>query len=207
MEDAVKPRRRYRSPARRAQATATRAAIMQAARRLLVTQGYTATTLEVIARDADVAVQTVYAIFGSKRAILVALLSEGLSTHGSPMQPVLDESDPSQQLRLAARRVREIGERAWDLIEILRSASGADPELAADWRQGEDDRLWAAQALARSLADKRALRTGLTRPTATDILWGLSSPELYRLLVVERRWSPAHFERWLSQAWATLLLQ
>lgn len=206
MTDAVKPQRRYRSPARRAQAGATRQAIIDAARRLLGSDGYAATTLEAIAGEADVAVQTVYAVFGSKRGILRALLEQGLHTSGSPMAPVLSEAEPRRQLRLAAHRVRQIGERAWDVIEILRSASGADAELAADWRQGEQDRLWAAGALASSLHEKHALRTGLSRAAATDILWGLSTPELYRQLVVARGWKPARFERWLADAWAALLL-
>lgn len=206
MNDAVKPARRYRSPARRAQAGATRQAILDAARRRLASEGYAATTLEAIAREADVAVQTVYVVFGSKRGILHALLEQGLHTSGSPMAPVLAEAEPAGQLRQAAHRVREIGERAWDVIEILRSASGADAELAADWRQGEQDRLWAAGALARSLHAKHALRAGLTRTAATDILWGLSTPDLYRQLVIERGWKPARFERWLADAWAALLL-
>jgi len=34
--------------------------------------------------------------------------------------------------------------------------------------------------------------------TATDILWALNHPDLYRLLVRQRRWPPDRYERWLA---------
>jgi len=43
---------------------------------LFAEQGYAATTIESIARDAGLAVQTFYATFGSKRSVLFALLDE-----------------------------------------------------------------------------------------------------------------------------------
>lgn len=42
---------------------------------------------------------------------------------------------------------------------------------------------------------------------ATDIHWALSSPEVYRLLVRERGWSPVRYEAWLANAATTLLLR
>ena len=58
--------------ARKAQQTRRR--ILDAARARFVADGYTTTTIAGIADDADVAVQTVYAVFGNKRAILAELL-------------------------------------------------------------------------------------------------------------------------------------
>src|SRR5579875_63531 len=67
-------KRVYRSEHRKLQAERTRQAILSAARRLFVTRGYRATTIEAIAEGAKVASQTVYAVFGSKRQMLMALL-------------------------------------------------------------------------------------------------------------------------------------
>lgn len=48
--------------------------MLEAAKTLFIRDGYAATTMTAIAEQADVAVQTVYAVFGTKRAILNQLL-------------------------------------------------------------------------------------------------------------------------------------
>ena len=67
-------KRRYHSEVRAAAAVGTRAAITAAARRLFASRGYTATPIDRIAREAGVAVPTVYAAFGTKGAILESVL-------------------------------------------------------------------------------------------------------------------------------------
>ena len=67
-------KRSYVSPQREAQALATRQSILDAALRLFTASGYVATTIQAIADDAGVAVQTVYAVFGTKRELLRSLL-------------------------------------------------------------------------------------------------------------------------------------
>jgi hypothetical protein len=49
-------------------------------------------------------------------------------------------------------------------------------------------------------------REGLTAKTAADILFAIGSPEMYRLLVVDRGWPTDRFERWYSDTLARLLL-
>ena len=56
----VKPRRRYDSRRRRAQATQTRQDILSAARIVFLERGYTGATMATIARTADVVVETIY---------------------------------------------------------------------------------------------------------------------------------------------------
>ena len=68
-------KRAYDSPRRREQAAATRAAILDAALKLFEQQGYAATSVGAIAEEAGVALKTVYAVFGTKRGLLVALRS------------------------------------------------------------------------------------------------------------------------------------
>ncbi len=70
MDDPVKtgPGRQERK------ALATRRRVLDAAERLFIRDGYATTTIAAVAEAADVAVQTVYAIFGNKRAILAQLL-------------------------------------------------------------------------------------------------------------------------------------
>ncbi|MFY9915710.1 MAG: helix-turn-helix domain-containing protein, partial [Nocardioidaceae bacterium] len=67
-------KRSYRSPRREAQAARTREAIVEVTRRLLAAGGLSDVTMDAIAAEAGVSVQTVYATYGSKAAILSALL-------------------------------------------------------------------------------------------------------------------------------------
>ncbi|MGO4758231.1 helix-turn-helix domain-containing protein, partial [Streptomyces sp. 2MCAF27] len=62
-------RRRYDSVRRTTQAQQTRAEIADAARRLFVSQGWAATTVRDVAREAGVSVPTVYAAYGNKTGL------------------------------------------------------------------------------------------------------------------------------------------
>ena len=55
----------------------------------------------------------------------------------------------------------------------------------------------------RALARARSLRAGLRERDAADLIHALMSPELYRLLVVDRGWTPERYQEWL----ATTLVQ
>ncbi len=68
------PKRPYDSAKRRESAQQTRVRIAQSGRALFAQLGYGATSIEAIAKHAGVAVPTFYATYGSKRALLFALL-------------------------------------------------------------------------------------------------------------------------------------
>jgi len=59
-----RPRRRYDSTRRQAQAAQTREDILRAAREAFLRRGYPGTTLAAVAMDAGVAVETIYRAFG-----------------------------------------------------------------------------------------------------------------------------------------------
>ncbi len=84
MSEHIKPKRRYTSTRRQAQAAETRRQIIAAARKLFVKLGYAGTTVEDIAREAGIAVQTIYATFGSKLAILKRLVELPLGAMKNP---------------------------------------------------------------------------------------------------------------------------
>jgi AcrR family transcriptional regulator len=115
-------RRPYRSAYRReqgaAQASTTRQRIAAAARRLFAADGYAATRIEAIAREAGVAVPTVYANFASKRAILdaVAAVIEEDADLGQANAAYLATSDSRDRLRAGLAHVRVYMERYHDVL-------------------------------------------------------------------------------------------
>jgi AcrR family transcriptional regulator len=192
----------------------TRNQIVEAARRLFATRGYAATTLPAIAREAGVSAPTVTAVFGTKAALLEALINLGVRGDAAPAplverpwwREMLEEADPRRQLRLHAANVRRIQEGSADIAEIVRGAATADPEIAAVLKQRHRQRFEDTQLVAQSLGRKRALAPGVTVAKAGDLVWALSGAEVYRMLVVERGWSPDEYEEWLASALADSLL-
>ena len=207
-------RRAYHSPLREAQAQATRQAVLDAARSLFGTRGVAATTIAEIAAAAEASRSTVVAMFGTKRAILEALFAT-LARGSDSAEPVraqeawramLEASDAVELLRRHAHIARTIHERTAELIEIITREAHADPELDALRRAGAERRLRDTRAVIDALGERGWLRAGLTRPEATDALWALNHPGLYRSLTSERGWSGAHWERWLADLSSRALL-
>ncbi len=110
MVDEDRPKRRYDSRRRQAQAAETRRSILEAAERLFERDGYVGTTVEAIAREADVALKTVYAVFTTKAGLLRALwdlrlkgdLDDAPVTDRDWYREALAEPEAARQLRLIA---------------------------------------------------------------------------------------------------------
>ena len=213
MDDDPKPRR-YDSPRRRLQATATRKEILEAALRLFERRGYAATSMAAIAAEAGVAPKTVYLAFQSKRGLLLALWHLLLRGDEEPVpvgerrwfREVVNEPDPERLLRLNARNSRIVKERAGALLEILRSAAPADAELDALWKRIQGEFYDNQRSIVETLKKNLALRPGLEVDRGADILWALNHPNLYQLLVGERGWTPEQYEEWLGDAFCSQLL-
>ncbi len=214
MSNEVNARRRYESHIRQAQSRETRLRILEAARRLFLAQGYVATTITAIAREAGVATQTVYVSFGNKRSILTSLMDLSIGGDDQPVG-VLDRAAPQQmrhtpdqrrQLEMMAHGVREIMERASPIFDVMRSAAAADPEIATLYRQLQEERLHNMARVVAWVAEKGSLRSGLTVAGGADIVWTLTSADVHRLLTVDRGWTGEQYQRWLGDTLITLLL-
>lgn len=202
-------RRRYHSPARRLQAERTRSRILCAARELFRSGGYAATTLEAIAKSAQVSVKTVEAGFGSKRGILLALV-DPLASAGLPRELIGQlraEAEPRQRLRLVAQLCRRAYEASAPELELLRGASVVAPEIGVVAVQVESRRREYQSRLIAYLTDQDMLRADLDSEQATDILWALSSYDMYRALVISQHWPAERYEAWLDGALVISLIE
>ncbi|MEP7022995.1 MAG: helix-turn-helix domain-containing protein [Actinomycetota bacterium] len=213
MPETVKLTRSYHSPRRREQADATRRHILGAAQRLFEQDGYPATSMGAIAKEADVSAKTVYLAFESKSGLLRALWQVVLSGQDDDYpvvartwyREVMDEADPERQLRLNARNSRAVKERAGAMLAVIGRAAAADPDAADLWRHIQSDFHANQATIAVSLDEKNALRPGLSAGRAADILWLLNHPDQWQLLVIERGWTAAEYEEWTAAACAQLL--
>lgn len=191
-----------------------RRAVVDAARRLFLERGYGATTIEAISGEADVPPATVYRLFSSKHGILKALLDTSIAgdDEDRPMadrpevRSLLALDDPRAKLAGFVRLVAEINGRVGPLYRVLVSAAGSDADAAALLDQLNEQRARGQRAIARSLARAGALAPGVRERDAADVIHALASPELYRLLVVDRGWTPDRYRDWLTALLAGQLL-
>jgi AcrR family transcriptional regulator len=193
-----KPRRRYQMRGRRAGAQATREAIARAAIGLFVERGFARTTIEAIAAAADVAPQTVYAVYGSKAAIAGELTSQlGREVDiGAVFQSILVEDDPHRQVEKIVALDRYIAEQHGDLYELI--ANTKDSELATLREELDAAKRSGMERIVERLQAKNALRPGLSSARAVDILCALPLIHLYRQLVTNSGWTPDEFESWVA---------
>jgi AcrR family transcriptional regulator len=194
--------RSYYSLVRQRQADETRARIATAARRLILQEGYEVATIEAIAREAGVATPTVYAVFGTKRRLLTELIDR--AAFGPVYQALVGEveelADPVARLRLSARIARQVYDSERLEFDLLRKAGVVIPELAAIEHEKESGRYDGQAASIALLVQSGQLRSDVDEKEARDIFWTLTARDIYRMLVIERRWSSDHYEKWLSEA-------
>jgi AcrR family transcriptional regulator len=185
--------------------------IIDAARRLFEDGGYAATAVPSIAAAAGVAVKTVYLAFESKSGLLRAVWEARLGgeEEATPvlqrrwMLELTDEAHPAEKLRLLAAQSRRVKTATGPLLEVIRTAAATDPEIATLWGDIQAKLLRVQRAVVDQLD---ALRPSLEAAEAGDILWTLNHPSVWHLLVRERGWSPARYERWLHESFCLQLL-
>jgi AcrR family transcriptional regulator len=201
-------------PLRTAKAAGTRAAVLSAAHRLFLEQGYAATTAQQIAESAGVSRATVFNSVGGKVALLRACYD--VATVGDdepiplPQRPgllaVRAADDPATAIALYAKVVTDVAGRLSGIYEVFRAAATNDADIRASWNDVQAERLRGCHGFVRILAEKGPLRRGLDRKEAGDVVWVYADASLYHRLVVERRWPARRFERWLTRALTNYLL-
>lgn len=214
MTKPVKPKRRYDSSRRREQAQETQRRILEAGHRLFTSQGWNGTTMDSVAAEAGVAVETVYAAFSNKAGLLRRAIEAALKGDPRPAdllerrgpQAVLAEPDPRVALALFADDITERLGRVAPLLDVLRTAGTTDADLAELYGELQANRLKNMGRLVEARRAHQPLRKGLSPAAAADTVWALTSPELYRLLVETRGWSAEQYARWLEGSLITLLL-
>jgi AcrR family transcriptional regulator len=209
MSAAVK--RRYDSSRRREQAEATRRRIVDAAADLFVANGYGPTTMKEIAEHAGVAVDTVYATFGSKVRVLTAIVDARLAPTGernvtqtSGAQRVAHMTDQRAQIRAFARDMASISTRVRPISEMLRTARAVEPETAAVHTEMERHRQRNMRRFVGWIAANGPLRTSVDRAAVT--VWAIASPDVARMLCDVEGWSERRYAAWLGDTLSRALL-
>jgi AcrR family transcriptional regulator len=208
----VKRGRRYDSSRRQRQALRTREHILETARRLFLSDGYVGTTIAAIAEAADVSVETIYKGFGGKPGLVRTIAEKGLEGAGAiPAEQRSDElqtleADPRELMRRWGTLTTEVAPLVAPISLLVRTAAGLDAEMATLLEDLDRARLDRMEHNARALLERGDLRDGVTLENARDVLWTYSSPELYELLVLRRRWPLDDYGRFVADGMIAALL-
>jgi len=214
MSPPVKGRRPYDSSGRRTQAQRTRADIVNNAQGLFLEHGYTGTTMAAVAAGAGVSVETIYKSVGNKPAVLKAVLDVAILGDDDTV-PMLDrpmvaelrsEPDPRKLFVRYGQHIVTSWPRQVPLQLILRTAATVDTDAHRQWQAAQDERLTGMTAFAHNLAQRGFLRQDLDVAEARDILWALTAPEQYEVLVLQRGWPIDRVGRFITDAMIGTLL-
>ncbi|HBY96299.1 MAG: TetR/AcrR family transcriptional regulator [Ardenticatenaceae bacterium] len=207
-------KRKYDSSRRQAQAQATKIQISEAARSLFFERGYAGTTIEEIANEAGVSKESVYGIFGNKQSILAFLLDVAVGGQELPLpviqqpaaQAIMQERDQRRQMDRIAQVCGEVLSRAAPVFAIMHTAASTEPEIRERVRHLHKERLENMASFFRHVAANGPLREGIDEKSAGEIVWALTSPELFNLLVTELSWSKEKYSQWLADILIRVLL-
>ena len=205
--------RRYDNSRREAQVRATRLRIVEAAKTLFIDRGYPATTLEAIADAADTSLPTLYRQFSSKPALLKVVLDFSFGGDDEPIpfgdRPEVDkarsESDPVALVRAFAQIAREFMERSSAIMYVLATAAQVDAEAGQLMEEIRRQRHTGQSRIVDALCALDAVDTSLEYRDAVDLIYVALSPDVHRILTVERDWSADRYEQWVIRSLGLIL--
>jgi AcrR family transcriptional regulator len=200
--------RRYHSALREARAAQTRRRITGAASDLFAQHGFAGTTVAAIAREAGVSPQTVYATFGSKGAIVGALLGqfEQDADVAGWRTRINEEPDAGRRLDLFAGWTAAMLGTSKKAILAARDAL-TDPTVVELQRLGDRHRRDALRALVSRLREEGDLRQGLAEEDAVDCAWILTGVAPYLSATDGCGWTDEQYASWLADLLRQQLLE
>lgn len=214
MAEPVKPKRKYASTRRAGQAADTRDLVIAAARAQFIEAGWQATTIAGVARAAKVSVETIYAVFGSKPALLLAVIEKAIRREAATI-PLLDqagpqaiaaEADQRRQIRLFAEDITGVLGNVAELMAVVRTAAAADATLKPVYETLHHGRRRNLAFVAKALAQAGPLRADMDVEATTAMLWRLASPELFLLMTQVEGLSADRYAAWLAATVEAALL-
>jgi AcrR family transcriptional regulator len=198
---------------RQAQVAHTEQRILAAAAELFLEGGYLATTLEAVARRAQVGARTVYLRFGTKAALFKRVVDVAIVGDTEPVdvlgrdwvQAALTAPTAAERIAASAAAGRQIMQRTGALFAVAQQAAAVEPLIAGFWQQGREQ-----SRRVHALFWTRMAEDGLLDP-AVDLAWLidttaiLAAAETYLLVTRMIGWDLDAYERWLARTFSQLM--
>jgi AcrR family transcriptional regulator len=175
--------------------------------------GYLATTLEAVARRAQVGVRTVYLRFGTKAALFKRVIDVAIVGDTEPvdvlgrdwMQAALTAPTAAERIAASAAASRQIMQRTGGLFAVAQQAAAVEPLIAGFWQQGREQTRHAFAVFWTRMAEDGLLGPGADLTWLTDTTSILAAAETYLLITRTTGWDLDAYERWLIRTFSQLI--
>lgn len=169
----------------------TRAALLAAARELLVEGGFEALTMSALAERAGVTRRAVYLHFGSRADVVGGLFDHVAETEGlhESLQRVWDAPDGAAALGEWAAHVARYHPRVLPVDRAVERVRHVDEDAARHRARVVRAKLGGCRRVIKRLADEGRLAGPWTPESAADMLFALTSSDVVEGLIADRRWS------------------
>ena len=199
-------------PLRQAQIRQTEDRIIAAATELFLAEGYVATTLEAIARRAQVGARTVYVRFGTKAALFKRVVDVAIVGDTLPIdvlsrdwaQAAVTAPTAAERIAAGASIGRQIMERTGALFAVAQQAAAVEPLIAGFWQQGREQSRHAQAVFWSRMAEDGLLDPGVDLAWVIDTASILGSAETYLVITRMLGWDLDEYENWLVTTTARL---
>ncbi len=193
-------------PLRQAQIAQTEQRIVAAATDLFLADGYLATTLEAVARCAQVGARTVYLRFGTKAALFKRVVDAAIVGDTEPvdvlgrdwMRAALTAPTAAERIAASAAVGRQIMERTGALFAVAQQAAAIEPLIAGFWQQGREQTRHAHAVFWTRMADDGLLDPRLDLDWLIDTSTILAAAETYLLITRLTSWDLDAYQNWLA---------
>ncbi|MDJ0314846.1 TetR/AcrR family transcriptional regulator [Arthrobacter sp. H35-D1] len=189
---------------RRIQSVQTRELIVATAGELFLANGYTATSIEAIATQAGVAIQTIYNSVGNKPALLSAVLDAAVAGPHSPStvlefmrERVALATDVPGVVGVLADWFAEGMPRSHAVFTAISQAAAVDPAVAALRGSRAVQRLSNYRQAAAAIRQRGGLANGMSDDDAAAVIFTLGHPDSYATLVANFGWSLPRYRDWI----------
>jgi AcrR family transcriptional regulator len=193
-------------PLRQAQIAQTEQRIIAAAAELFLADGYVATTLEVVARRAQVGARTVYVRFGTKAALFKRVVDVAIVGDTQPvgvlgrdwMQAAMSAPTAAERIIAMAAAGRQIVARTGGLFAVAQQAAAVEPLIAGFWQQGREQTRHAYATFWARMADDGLLDPAIDLDWLTDTSAIVAAAETYLLATRLTGWDLDAYQHWLA---------
>jgi AcrR family transcriptional regulator len=201
--------RAYDNSSRAEAAQATRRRIIDAAREMLLRDGYHAMSVSQLAASAEVSAQTVYNAIGGKADVVKAVYDVMLVGDDEPIamqdrpefRAMSQAPDREGFVRAYAALCATIYQRVGPLLGVLLAqGAGGDAGLQAFVATIDAERRAGNTNALNALERAHGLPATLDRERFIDMVWVLSAPEIYDRFVRRSGWTHGMYAAWLAEA-------
>jgi len=197
---------------REAQIAQTEERIIAAATELFLENGYMPTTLEAVAKRAEVAARTVYVRFGTKAALFKRVVDVAIVGDTQPVdvlgrdwaQAGMTAATAAERIAASAAIGRQIMQRTGALFAVAQQAAAVEPLNTQCWQQGREQSRQAQAMFWTRMADDGLLDPAIDLDWLIDTAALLAAAETYLLITRMTSWDLDTYQNWLAATFIRL---